>query len=551
MSRSNSYMKFFAVLIGCVLILMMGAVISETAYAEGLDDIGVNEYTFPDEQFRHIILDNVDRDKDELLSPSEIQLCSKLTVSSCYDLKGIEYLTNLKTLDITHLYSKERKETPLDLSANIKLESLSIGYANYLYNLNLKQNTALRKVQLNDTALENVDFSGCEELQEISMSRCYNLRNLNVYHNPKLETLYLNQPEISNLYLSENVNLKRIEVVNDVLIRGDPGNIPLESIDLSGASNLQYLIVSNCSLKSLDLSKCASISYVKAEYNYIESFKVCPSITLEQCYLRGNNNLKSVSLPGCDRLKNLSVEDSNLEKLDIRECPVLCRVIKYGSDLNKGSESYFRMFQYVDNEVGSTCYLEFDDKTEVIYDEGTYIAPKRSIANAFINMDNTSYVYTGKAIKPQVRVVINGTLLSEENYTVAYKNNTNVGTATVTVTGKGCFEGTAKATFKITKATNNFTAKGKTATAKYSQLKKGSVTLLRSKVIGYSNKKGTLTYTKSSGNSKITINKTTGKLKIAKGLKKGTYKVKVKVKDSGSKNYKAKTVTVTITVKVK
>ena len=56
---------------------------------------------------------------------------------------------------------------------------------------------------------------------------------------------------------------------------------------------------------------------------------------------------------------------------------------------------------------------------------------------------------------------------------------------------------------------------------------------------------------KYNGNSKITIAKSTGKVTVKKGLKKGTYKVKVKVKAAGTSNYNALTKTVTFTIKVK
>lgn len=59
-------------------------------------------------------------------------------------------------------------------------------------------------------------------------------------------------------------------------------------------------------------------------------------------------------------------------------------------------------------------------------------------------------MYTGKALKPEVKVVLKGkTLKKGADYTVSYKNNKAIGTATVTVAGKGDYKGTAKATFKI------------------------------------------------------------------------------------------------------
>ena len=47
------------------------------------------------------------------------------------------------------------------------------------------------------------------------------------------------------------------------------------------------------------------------------------------------------------------------------------------------------------------------------------------------------------------------------------------------------------------------------------------------------------------------INKTTGKVTVKKGLKKGTYKIKVKVSAAGDNNYKSGNKTVTLTIKVK
>lgn len=67
------------------------------------------------------------------------------------------------------------------------------------------------------------------------------------------------------------------------------------------------------------------------------------------------------------------------------------------------------------------------------------------------------YTYTGKAIRPEVRVYDNKTLLREKtDYTIVYQNNilANITTdertlSTITVTGKGNYEGKETYTFKI------------------------------------------------------------------------------------------------------
>ena len=60
------------------------------------------------------------------------------------------------------------------------------------------------------------------------------------------------------------------------------------------------------------------------------------------------------------------------------------------------------------------------------------------------------YDYTGHVRKPVAVVTFNGTRLKAgTDYTVAYRNNVNLGTATITITGKGRFRLTRELTFKI------------------------------------------------------------------------------------------------------
>lgn len=65
-------------------------------------------------------------------------------------------------------------------------------------------------------------------------------------------------------------------------------------------------------------------------------------------------------------------------------------------------------------------------------------------------VDIPTHTYTGKAIEPGITLK-NGamTLDGSTDYTVEYSNNTNVGTATVKVTGKGNYSGTVEKNFTI------------------------------------------------------------------------------------------------------
>ncbi len=75
---------------------------------------------------------------------------------------------------------------------------------------------------------------------------------------------------------------------------------------------------------------------------------------------------------------------------------------------------------------------------------------KPSIADAAVKLAKASYSYTGSAIKPAVTITAGGQKLAlGTDYTMSYSSNTAVGTATVTVTGKGGFTGSKSVTFKI------------------------------------------------------------------------------------------------------
>ncbi len=59
-------------------------------------------------------------------------------------------------------------------------------------------------------------------------------------------------------------------------------------------------------------------------------------------------------------------------------------------------------------------------------------------------------VYTGKKLKPAVKVRLNGKKLKlNKDYTVTYKDNKAIGTATATIKGKGRYTDSVKVAFAI------------------------------------------------------------------------------------------------------
>ena len=170
---------------------------------------------------------------------------------------------------------------------------------------------------------------------------------------------------------------------------------------------------------------------------------------------------------------------------------------------------------------------------------------KISISKASVTLSTSTYAYDGKAKKPGVTVKLNGkTLKNGTDYSVTYSNNTKVGTAKVTIKGKGNYSGTITKTFKINPAKQEIqklTAKSKAFFIDWAQ--KGSAT-------GYEIQYAT--NSKFSGAKKVTVtNNKTDKKTVSKlsGKKKYYVRVRSYTTVKGKKYYGAWSSTKSVTTK--
>jgi hypothetical protein len=83
------------------------------------------------------------------------------------------------------------------------------------------------------------------------------------------------------------------------------------------------------------------------------------------------------------------------------------------------------------------------------------------VSGLTITLEKTTYTYDGKAKTPKVTVTSEDkeSLKEGTDYSVTYKNNVNVGTATVTIKGKKDYKGSVVKSFSIVKSSKSVDAK--------------------------------------------------------------------------------------------
>ncbi len=196
------------------------------------------------------------------------------------------------------------------------------------------------------------------------------------------------------------------------------GCYALETLDLSSFHtpllNSTYYMFYNCtSLKTLDLSRFNTAN-VSSMYN---TFKYCDA--LESLYLS----------PEWIRWSS----DSGLRAGTWTNGALYVSELDLQSWYPDNAQEWKGLWTWTDKTYGDVDPLDTGDIRE-----GLWIG----------HLDD--YDYTGKAITQDVRVYHGMVRLTQgRDYTVKYKNNKNAGTATVTVTGKGNYQGSQSKTFEI------------------------------------------------------------------------------------------------------
>lgn len=365
------------VLIRCYENTELGELVKENGWNHvffATDEIVISdiEKTFPDQGFRRYILDNVDIDKNEKLSQSEIDAVTSIEIRphtySLTNVQGISNFTSLKSLSIANNSFVESA----DLSGMTSLESVNFSQSYNLTTLNLSGCTNLKKVDCNRAHISSLDLSAATKLEYIDASECH-LPGIDLSNNTALT--------------KENVRVG----YNCYPIDGTPEN-PVTSINLSDMPS------------GFDYSKVTNISEIEG----------MPSMTIEDGV---------ISIAG---LESVIVYPKNIGQSSLSGAKY-----KYdtGFDFGEDAPTFAIGLSSYPGPLSLTYHIGGVNIPTQLYDDGKPITP---IPELDVNL------YADK-----------DPVIDKDYCIFKYKNNTEVGTATIKVIGKYKYYDVREGSFEI------------------------------------------------------------------------------------------------------
>ena len=431
------------------------------------------------------------------LTKLNVSKCAALTELRCgenaltaLDLSAVPALTELNCgsnkltkLDLTNnkkllrLHCGSNALTGLDLSKNTKLQTLYCEY-NRLTSLDLKKNTKLTQLQCSYNPLTGLDLSKNKYLKNVDFysgtDTCLTVKaEAGIYDLSKLKDLDLKK---ASKWQSETWNVT-CKVKNGLMTVSGPALVSYK-YKCSSKITLSFLIM-------VDIKPAAikTVTLSDTKFNYAGGFPVEPDVKVTAA-VRGKtvtlkkdldyvvtykNNVKcgtaKVTVKGMNLYKGTVTKTFKIVKcpLDKVDASLEYKTVTFdgtpkkpvvtlinGDHLTKGKDYTVK---YSNNVNAGTAKVTLKGKgsyTGTLTLKFTIEPANIGSTGAWLEYDSAAY--TGKALTPKAYLVYNELDLKEgTDYTVTYKNNKKVGTATVVIKGMGNFTGTKKLTFKIVK----------------------------------------------------------------------------------------------------
>ncbi len=351
--------------------------------------------------------------------------------------------------------------------------------------------TSLTSITIPDsvTNISMCAFSGCTSLESITIpdsvtsigadvfNGCTSLENISI---PDSVTRIGSGAFKGTKWLEKKQDEDTFVTINGILIDGTyfEGNIIIPDSVTSIGDNAFY----NCTnLTSVTIPNSVTNISDNAFYNCTN----LTSVTIP-------NSVTSIgwrAFSDCSNITSITIPDSvtNISYDAFKGCISLKEITIPKSVTSIGEEAFGYYYcdgkAYLLPDFKIYCYQNTAGEEYAIDNGFDYVLlDAKPISTCTATLSTSAYTYNGTARKPAVTVKNGSTVLKNgTDYTVTYKNNVNVGTATVIITGKGSYTGSKTLNFKINAPTPTALVKG----MKVSKINNNSALVTWTKGSGY------------------------------------------------------------------
>ncbi|MFG4000879.1 T9SS type A sorting domain-containing protein [Flavobacterium aquidurense] len=253
----------------------------------------------PDPEFeKGLIASSVDGIIDGKVMKSKALNAERLNINiaAVTDLTGIEYFTNLKSLELTN--GANSKITKIDLSPFTQLSTFSC-WSNNFSEIDVSKNLNLKELTLTNNKLTKIDVTSNLALEKLLIST-NKITELNVTKNTALKTLSCDQNPLAIIDISQNIALQSLECKNT----------EIKTLDVTNNPSLQYLDIESNDIKLLDLSKNLQLLNLNCDQNALKSLDVSKNTLLTKVTCGYNYDLSYLNLKNGNN-KNFITNTSN------------------------------------------------------------------------------------------------------------------------------------------------------------------------------------------------------------------------------------------------
>ena len=345
---------------------------------------------------------------------------------ACSNLKEVYFPESLIGINKLAFYKCEKLEKA-DLPSNLKY----VGVSAFKMCYSLKKINIPKSIEV----LYGSAFSNCLSAKgSIVIPKNAEINRLVFYNCDSITEVHFEEGFIAETYNFAGGSFSECDSLKKVYI---PGSMKYTIADFSNCKSLADVTISEGVESIRGFGGCASLEKITLP----KSAKTISSFS-------GCKNLKTVKIQGkldcieqdcfvnCPSLKSIKIP-YGVEKLGAHSCGYIGVWNEKTQRFDFSLMDDFKIF-------GKKCKA----LTDYCKENGFTFIDMYDVKNASTTMK--SQTYNGKSRKATVTVKLAGTTLTKDtDYTVKYSNTINVGTAKVTITGKGKYKGTLTKTYKI------------------------------------------------------------------------------------------------------